>query len=801
MSFSFQEISTTTISGNNPFDDEIESEKQTNVSKSEIDDYDPSLDPFADNDGNHSSLSFYNNIENDCSKSPNISSNKTNSSNLLPNLNNSTNDLTNIDGQNSILMKSSNRQRLSFVDDGNYSNTSSGAMDFDRYSLQSGNDIDSSLTQSRLSLQSNTSNTMIEQQLRQYSLGDGSLQKEGLLCPECMQEYRTITELMEHFDREHDRNNRDSNIGIGTKKISTKIGSSSWSSKNLTPLSKKLFSNDSSLVGDQIKGFLDKFLQSNVNDKLSITNNSNHSINSIQDVRNENNSTINSSSIWTQEPINPIQQWKHSMKPAKKRSHYEYFRQIRDSRIERYVFETNKLMIRLDKLLRDYPPLNDWIKRRRHEQSIVDWVDETIVPLCPSCANKFNIITRKRHHCRLCGAVMCTKCSEFISFKFAYELINPIEIDHLDHNNDNNDISFGFSPLPPMPAMQSTIITKNNIQQTNNDETTTIISSPLRTLMTNVLNSPLVNDNELIDKLRLCHDCKSLLIIRKRKLDVQHHKPAIVQLYQQLREQIQQIDRLVPVLFRMADSINIGESTYQLTDAQDLKHKLSKLGEQADLLSRKIETYGLTPSETEQISIQTIPSRQLSLQTSIRRSTIQYLREKLLGLPELPDEKHFEQLKQQHNQLIEKRIRLEKEMALVEQEKFRQRNQQTDMNTTTTNIQIGLNEDGFCPEQPNNPNHFKQWQTNIFDEKERYAILSEQNPIIQQMNIIRLYIKQAKNDHRYEEVTMLEENLRELEIEYYFSQQQQQQQSQSQQYETSESLNPFGDFDDDDNDQ
>lgn len=151
--------------------------------------------------------------------------------------------------------------------------------------------------------------------------------------------------------------------------------------------------------------------------------------------------------------------------------------------------------------------------------------------------------------------------------------------------------------------------------------------------------------------------------------------------------------------------------------------------------------------------------------------------------------------------MIEKRIRLEKEMALVEQEKFRQRNQQTDMNTTTTNIQIGLNEDGFCPEQPNNPNHFKQWQTNIFDEKERYAILSEQNPIIQQMNIIRLYIKQAKNDHRYEEVTMLEENLRELEIEYYFSQQQQQQQSQSQQYETSESLNPFGDFDDDDNDQ
>ncbi|OTF69157.1 hypothetical protein BLA29_010420, partial [Euroglyphus maynei] len=165
---------------------------------------------------------------------------------------------------------------------------------------------------------------------------------------------------------------------------------------------------------------------------------------------------------------------------------------------------------------------------------------------------------------------------------------------------------------------------------------------------------------------------------------------------------------------------------------------------------RKIEIYGLTPSETEQIgsSSPAIPSsRQLSIQTSIRLSTIQYLRQKLLGLPELPDEKRFEQLKQQHNQLIEKRIRLEKEMALMEQERFRrQRNQQTE-----TNIRVDLNtEDGYCPEQPNNHNHFKQWKTNIFDEQERYAILSEQNPIIQQMNIIRLYIKQAKNDNRYE---------------------------------------------------
>lgn len=552
MSYSFREIPTvdsSSVGSGNPFGDEDE---EPLVAKSEVDDYDPSLDPFADNDGNYSSLPLPN-IERDSTKSPNIS-NKTSLSNFETNLNDSSYDVTN----NQVQIKSSHHHRLSFADGDSHSN-SSGALDFDRYSLHSRNDIDSSLTQSRLSLQSNTSNTMIEQQLRQYSLGDGSLQKEGLLCPECMQEYRTITELMDHFDREHDRRNR-SNFGIGSKKISTMIGSS-WSSKNLTPLSKKIFSNDSSLVGDQIKGFLDKFLIPNANNKLSGTStpNQNHSINSMQNIQNEY-STMTSSSNWTQEPANPIEQWKHSMRLATRRSHYEYFRQIRDFRVERYVFETNKLMIRLDKLLRDYPPLNDWIKRRRHEQSVVEWVDETIVPLCPSCANKFNIITRKRHHCRLCGAVMCTKCSEFISFKFAYELINPVDMVHSDgnnendNNNDNPDISFGFSPLPPMPVIQQSVSNNNNTQQQQqNDEST--ISSPLRTLMTNMLNSPLISDHELIDKLRLCRDCKTLLAIRKEKMDVQHHKPAIVHIYEQLREQIQQIDRLVPILFRMADSI------------------------------------------------------------------------------------------------------------------------------------------------------------------------------------------------------------------------------------------------------
>uniref|UniRef100_A0A8C5KR33 FYVE, RhoGEF and PH domain containing 3 n=1 Tax=Jaculus jaculus TaxID=51337 RepID=A0A8C5KR33_JACJA len=34
-------------------------------------------------------------------------------------------------------------------------------------------------------------------------------------------------------------------------------------------------------------------------------------------------------------------------------------------------------------------------------------------PSCKSCGETFNSITKRRHHCKLCGAVICGKCSEF----------------------------------------------------------------------------------------------------------------------------------------------------------------------------------------------------------------------------------------------------------------------------------------------------------------------------------------------------------------------------------------------------
>ena len=63
-------------------------------------------------------------------------------------------------------------------------------------------------------------------------------------------------------------------------------------------------------------------------------------------------------------------------------------------------------------------------RSKAYYKSIVTWIDDKDVPLCPNCGKTFNILFRK-HHCRLCGAVMCSKCSQFISFQLAKQLTDP----------------------------------------------------------------------------------------------------------------------------------------------------------------------------------------------------------------------------------------------------------------------------------------------------------------------------------------------------------------------------------------
>lgn len=54
------------------------------------------------------------------------------------------------------------------------------------------------------------------------------------------------------------------------------------------------------------------------------------------------------------------------------------------------------------------------------EKKVVPWKPDKEVPFCRWCSKSFNV-RRRRHHCRLCGSIMCKRCSIFLLFSEARE--------------------------------------------------------------------------------------------------------------------------------------------------------------------------------------------------------------------------------------------------------------------------------------------------------------------------------------------------------------------------------------------
>ncbi|EDL96965.1 FYVE, RhoGEF and PH domain containing 2 (predicted) [Rattus norvegicus] len=56
-----------------------------------------------------------------------------------------------------------------------------------------------------------------------------------------------------------------------------------------------------------------------------------------------------------------------------------------------------------------------WIQPQAEELGLraPQWVRDKMVTMCMRCQEPFNALTRRRHHCRACGYVVCAKCSDY----------------------------------------------------------------------------------------------------------------------------------------------------------------------------------------------------------------------------------------------------------------------------------------------------------------------------------------------------------------------------------------------------
>ncbi|EFQ33773.1 FYVE zinc finger [Colletotrichum graminicola M1.001] len=123
--------------------------------------------------------------------------------------------------------------------------------------------------------------------------------------------------------------------------------------------------------------------------------------------------------------------------------HTSAFTEIRRKRVERQNLEVARLEKRLTKLtqlLANAPQdatangggnllapvatlTGQKNQRKLLEQSVVTWEDDASVTQCPFCQQEFGSWTFRRHHCRICGRVVCadplTGCSSEVGLSIA----------------------------------------------------------------------------------------------------------------------------------------------------------------------------------------------------------------------------------------------------------------------------------------------------------------------------------------------------------------------------------------------
>ncbi|XP_049496986.1 rabenosyn-5 isoform X1 [Panthera uncia] len=494
------------------------------------------------------------------------------------------------------------------------------------------------------------------------SLDDPGEVREGFLCPLCLKDLQSFCQLQSHYEEEHSGEDRD---------VKGQIKSLVQKAKKAKNRLLKREGDDRAESGTQ--GY-ESFSYGGVDPYM-----------------------------WEPQELGAV------------RSHLSDFKKHRAARIDHYVVEVNKLIIRLEKLTAFDRTNTESAKIRAIEKSVVPWVNDQDVPFCPDCGNKFSIRNR-RHHCRLCGSIMCKKCMELISLPFANKLTS---------------------------ASKDSLSTHTSPSQSPNS-----VHGSRRGSISSVSSVSSVLDEKDDDRIRCCTHCKDTLLKREQQIDEKEHTPDIVKLYEKLRLCMEKVDQKAPEYIRMAASLNAGETTYSLEHAGDLRIEVQKVYELIDALSKKILTLGLNQDPPPHPNT-------LRLQRMIRYSATLFVQEKLLGLMSLPTREQFEELKKKRKQEMERKRILERQAALESQRRLKER--RSDLAPHTANGEVASLRGGPAP----------------LRKAEGWLPLSggqgqseDSDPLLQQIHNITSFIRQARAAGRADEVHTLQENLRQLQDEY-----------------------------------
>lgn len=278
--------------------------------------------------------------------------------------------------------------------------------------------------------------------------------------------------------------------------------------------------------------------------------------------------------------------------------HTDAFVAIRRRKVERQNLEIQRLEKRLTKLtqLLAYPPdeaggggglltpvaslAGQKNARKQLEQSVVTWEEDANVPRCPFCQQEFSWSFR-RHHCRMCGRVVCadvqTECSSEIGLNVTKPVSNGT-------GNEKSDVPRG---------------------------------------------------NHINVDVRMCRDCKHTIFAKRDFQDAVTLKPPDQRAYETLRQFERGIRLLMPSFQRALVALQPPDDEFSL-DRPPPSH--AQIQEANKLRKRLTDSFAKYHVAAKRIrDMKTTSPTQLRLQKNVYTAASSFLHTYMLPMKSLPN--------------------------------------------------------------------------------------------------------------------------------------------------------------------
>ncbi|KPM37322.1 hypothetical protein AK830_g9222 [Neonectria ditissima] len=281
--------------------------------------------------------------------------------------------------------------------------------------------------------------------------------------------------------------------------------------------------------------------------------------------------------------------------------HMNMFAQTRRKKVERQNLEISRLEKRLTKLTRllANPPekltsstgsllapvtslSTQKNPRKLIEQSVVTWEEDSTVSKCPFCYQEFGSWTFRRHHCRICGRVVCadpqTACSSEVGL----------------------NIASASTPATEKPPSAAT-------------------------------------PGQLSVDIRMCRDCKHTIFSSRDFIASVHHKPPDQRAYETLRQFERGIRQLLPSFHRSLLALHPEKRGSGEVDLDGPAPTQAQLQEAAKIRRRLIDSFAKYGAAANRLrDLKADNPTQVRLQASIYTYASGFLHLNMLPLKSLP---------------------------------------------------------------------------------------------------------------------------------------------------------------------